>query len=133
MKLDEFKRAARRDPRPGLQSGTTELMHDEGASLRSKSRSRAKLRPIERSRPACYVDREGGAAELSISPETWDRMVATGELPKATIYLLGRYPRWRWMDVDAWLSSGKEHENVALDPFVEAVANGAKTQRRGSA
>jgi hypothetical protein len=44
--------------------------------------------PLPQRTPA-YVSREVGAAELCISPETWDRMVAAGELPKADKRFLG--------------------------------------------
>lgn len=95
------------------------------------AREMRKLRPADRIRPPCYVDRETGAAELCISTETWDAMVATGELPPATMHLRGRLPRWLWEDVREWLSGTREHATVEEDPFVAAARNGQETQRRG--
>lgn len=67
--------------------------------------ARRKLRPADRVRPPCYVDRETGAAELCITTETWDAMVLTGELPPATVtFSIGH--RWRWLDVIEWREFG---------------------------
>ena len=98
-----------------------------------------KVRPAERMRPPVFVDRETGAAELCVSMETWDAMVLTGELPPATVHLRTRLPRWRWSDIEAWLSgdrrpaAGDEAERAPppVSPFVAAVRDhGQKTQGR---
>ena len=98
-----------------------------------------KVRPAERMRPPVFVDRETGAAELCVSIETWDAMVLTGELPPATVHLRTRLPRWRWNDIEAWLSgdrrsaAGDEAERAPppVSPFVAAVRDhGQKTHRR---
>jgi hypothetical protein len=98
-----------------------------------------KLRPTERMRPPVLVDRETGAAELCVSTETWDAMVLTGELPPATVHLRTRLPRWRWGDIEAWLSgdrrtgAGDEAKMAPrpVSPFVAAVIDhGQKTHRR---
>lgn len=107
-------------------------------------RAARKLRPADRIRPPCYVDRESGAAELCVAPETWDALVVTGELPPATVHLRSRMPRWRWADVDAWLSGRRpsvdselrdasNDASVAISPFAAAVMHGQKAQggRRG--
>jgi hypothetical protein len=98
-----------------------------------------KLHPAERVRPPTFVDRETGAAELCVSAETWDAMVLTGELPPATVHLRTRLPRWRWIDVEAWLSGDRrpaagddaERTPLPVSPFVAAVReHGQKTHRR---
>jgi hypothetical protein len=97
------------------------------------------VRPAERKRPPVFVDRETGAAELCVSTETFDAMVLTGELPPATVHLRTRLPRWRWSDIEAWLSgdrrsaAGDEAERAPppVSPFVAAVRDhGQKTPRR---
>jgi hypothetical protein len=68
-------------------------------------------------RTPTYVSREVGAAELCISPETWDAMVARGELPKPDHKIGNVMPRWKWDRVEAWLK--KEDETaIARDPYV---------------
>lgn len=87
------------------------------------------------SRTPAYVSREVGAAELHISPETWDNWVARKILPPPAPGFPDGTPRWRWADVDACLSrrsfevmhgSAVAHDlqdgNV-IDPF---VANAGK-------
>jgi hypothetical protein len=44
-------------------------------------------------RTPTFVSREVGAAELCISPDTWDRMVDRKELPPAVI--VSGMPRWK--------------------------------------
>ena len=51
------------------------------------------------SRLTAYVSREQGAAELQISPSTWDDLVACGQIPPPR-RLGGSILRWRWEDVD---------------------------------
>jgi hypothetical protein len=86
-------------------------------------------------RTPTYVSREVGAAELCVSPDTWDRMVAAGELPPPDTRLLGAMPRWKWEKVEAWLSSAEKGVNIAPSPYVEAAeaAGPVKTEgkRRG--
>lgn len=55
------------------------------------------------SRTPAYVDRNAGAAELMISPETWDRYVDAGILPRPALGFPTSTPRWRWADVDSKL------------------------------
>jgi hypothetical protein len=69
-------------------------------------------------RTPAYVDRETGAAELRISPETWDKWVDAGILPKPAPGFPLSTPRWRWADVDSKLA-GPPHSDV--DTFI-AVA-----------
>ena len=73
---------------------------------------------IKLNRTPQYVSRETGAAELEISPETWDRWVKSGRLPSPAPGSSPDAPRWRWEDVDNKMS-GKPV--AGADPFVAAV------------
>jgi predicted DNA-binding transcriptional regulator AlpA len=67
------------------------------------------------SRLTAYVTREEGAAELRVSPSTWDDMVDGGILPKPR--MLGRMrniPRWCWAEVDEAIRNG--HAKTYLQP-----------------
>lgn len=55
-------------------------------------------------RTPAYVGRETGAAELQISPDTWDQWVKEGRLPPPCDTFPTGTPRWRWEDVDRKLS-----------------------------
>lgn len=80
-------------------------------------------------RTPTFVSREVGAAELCISPETWDAMVARGELPPPDHKIGGVMPRWKWNRVENWLSR-KNDETVARDPYVTSAEGlNAKTQK----
>jgi hypothetical protein len=83
-------------------------------------------------RTPTYVSREVGAAELCISPETWDAMVARGELPEPDYKIGDVMPRWKWDRVEAWLN--KENGSlIAHDPYVmgvEALNAPAQKKRR---
>jgi hypothetical protein len=80
-------------------------------------------------RPAAYVSREGGAAELGISPETWDRWVEAGTLPAKSPGFPEKSPRWRWADVDRKLSGEATEETApdlskpTLDPYIVGLGN----------
>ena len=81
-------------------------------------------------RTPAYVSREVGAAELCISPETWDRMVAAGELPKADKRFLGTLPRWEWAAVQSHLKGDGERATIP-DVYVLGAENAkAKEKRR---
>lgn len=71
-------------------------------------------------RTPAFVSREVGAAELGISPETWDRWVRDGILPPASPGFPASTPRWRWQDVDRKLT-GSEKELVALKPYLAGI------------
>jgi hypothetical protein len=71
------------------------------------------------SRTPAYVDRETGAAELIISPETWDRWVAAGILPPVAPGFPETTPRWRWADVDRKMSGGTAS---GADAFIAAAS-----------
>jgi hypothetical protein len=82
-------------------------------------------------RTPAYVSREVGAAELCVSPETWDRMVAAGELPKADKRFLGTMPRWEWAAVQVHLRGGDERATMQEDVYVRGADNAkAKEKRR---
>jgi hypothetical protein len=72
------------------------------------------------SRTPAFVSREVGAAELGISPETWDRWVEDGILPPAASGFPDSTPRWRWVDVDRKLA-GTRPEIPALEPYLEGI------------
>ena len=81
-----------------------------------------------------YVDRERGASELSISVDTWDRMVDSGELPEPTMKVRGR-PRWRWSVVIANLEGKPQDEDRSeVDPFLEGIrrASGKRDRDRAA-
>jgi hypothetical protein len=88
----------------------------------------ARKADIKLDRTPKYVSRETGAAELEISPETWDRWVKSGRLPPPAPGFSPDAPRWRWEDVDAKLL-GKAV--TGLDPFVAAAANFGQGMKRG--
>jgi hypothetical protein len=71
------------------------------------------------SRTPAYVSRETGAAELMISPETWDRWVDEGILPKPAPHMPSSTPRWRWADVDRKLAGATDTD---ADTFVSSAA-----------
>ena len=78
------------------------------------------------SRLTAYVTREEGAAELRISPSTWDEMVDGGQLPKPMrLGRTGTILRWRWADVDNRLSGGEIVEDQP-EPFFRGLADGSK-------
>jgi hypothetical protein len=82
-------------------------------------------------RTPAYVSREVGAAELCVSPETWDRMVAAGELPKADKRFLGTMPRWEWAAVQVHLRGDNERATMQEDVYVRGADNAkAKEKRR---
>lgn len=83
-------------------------------------------------RTPAYVDRETGAAELRISPETWDKWVERGILPPAAPGFPVSTPRWRWADVDRKLAGQSTSD---ADRFVEAAGrlNGAAKGRKRAA
>jgi hypothetical protein len=72
-------------------------------------------------RTPTYVSREVGAAELCVSPETWDAMFARGELPPPEFKVGGTMPRWRWETVQAWLSGRRAAATMPTDPYVAAA------------
>jgi predicted DNA-binding transcriptional regulator AlpA len=84
------------------------------------------------SRLTAYVTREEGAAELRVSPSTWDEMVECGQLPKPIrLGRMGTIHRWRWADVDRALR-GDDPE--PLEPYFRGLKNGtAKDRKRETA
>lgn len=79
------------------------------------------------SRTPVYVTREIGAAELVISPETWDRWVESGVLPPPVKKIPDGTVRWRWSDVERKLSD-EDTEPAANDPFMD----GARRMKHGA-
>jgi len=74
-------------------------------------------------RTPAYVNRETGAAELEISPDTWDQWVKEGRLPPSCDTFPAGTPRWRWEDVDRRLSGNKVAD---VDAAVRGALNFAK-------
>jgi hypothetical protein len=72
-------------------------------------------------RTPAYVSREVGTAELCISPETWDAMVARGELPPPDYKIGGTMPRWKWTTVESRLNGMGQMSTMGRDPYVEAA------------
>jgi hypothetical protein len=77
-------------------------------------------------RTPAYVDRETGAAELQVSPDTWDQWVKEGRLPRPCDTFPAGTPRWRWEDVDRKLSCKQTADTNAA---VLGAANFGKTKR----
>ncbi|TGN90890.1 hypothetical protein EOW77_0003385 [Bradyrhizobium yuanmingense] len=74
-------------------------------------------------RTPAYVSRETGAAELQISPDTWDNWVKDGTLPPPCDSFPVGTARWRWEDVDRKLSG---RTVVGLDAALKGAANFGK-------
>jgi hypothetical protein len=88
--------------------------------------------PLPARTPA-WVSRDVGAAELCISPETWDRMVAADELPKPDQRFLGTMPRWEWNRVTARLKNRQDQATMPRDAYVigaESARGKTQGQRR---
>jgi hypothetical protein len=64
------------------------------------------------------VSREVGAAELIISPETWDRWVDEGILPSPAPGFPPSTPRWKWAEVELKLISEPDSTTEEGDPFI---------------
>jgi predicted DNA-binding transcriptional regulator AlpA len=79
-------------------------------------------------RLTAYVTREEGAAELRISPSTWDEMIACGQLPKPIrIGRMGTILRWRWDDVDKRL---RADDADTPEPYFRGLGNGTAKDRK---
>jgi hypothetical protein len=72
------------------------------------------------SRTPAYVDRATGAAELRISPETWDHWVDIGILPRPAPGFPTSTPRWRWADVDRKLAGLSANQ---ADEFIQTAGS----------
>jgi hypothetical protein len=83
-------------------------------------------------RTPAYVDRETGAAELQISPDTWDQWVREGRVPKPCNTFPASTPRWRWDDIDRKLS-GRMAESATGLAMAGALNFGKKTRGRRDA
>jgi hypothetical protein len=87
------------------------------------------------SRLTAYVTRESGAAELQVSPSTWDEMVDRGLLPKP--YLLGPnkdLKRWRWCEVENRIVGdviGGDQQEREL--FFRSLSSGKTPERKRAA
>jgi len=74
-----------------------------------------------------FVDRATGAAELCISPATWDKWVKNGILPQPACGFPPSSPRWCWIDVrDKLRGVGKSSES-AIIAAAERLRNNGTT------
>jgi hypothetical protein len=94
----------------------------------SHDHSKRKLRLPPRT-PA-YVDRETGAAECCVSPETWDRWEKEGRLPSPAPGFPLSTPRWRWADVDRKMSGKPDNDADAFVASAGKLRNGSKKDRQ---
>jgi predicted DNA-binding transcriptional regulator AlpA len=79
-------------------------------------------------RLTAYVTREEGAAELRVSPSTWDEMVECGQLPRPVrMGKMGTIKRWRWADID---SSLRNDDADSPEPYFRRVGNGPAKDRK---
>jgi predicted DNA-binding transcriptional regulator AlpA len=79
-------------------------------------------------RLTAYVTREEGAAELRISPSTWDEMVESGQLPgPVRMGKMGTIKRWRWADVDSRL---RNNDAESPEPYFRGLSNGTAKDRK---
>jgi hypothetical protein len=85
--------------------------------------------PLPTRTPA-FVSREIGAAELGISPETWDRWVKEQRLPSPSPGFPTSAPRWRWADVDRKMSGKPDNDADAFVASAGKLRNGSKKGRR---
>jgi hypothetical protein len=82
-------------------------------------------------RTPAYIGRETGAAELQISPDTWDQWVKEGRLPPPCDTFPTGTPRWRWEDVDRKLIGTKTAD---ADAGIRGAVNfGKKKENRRDA
>jgi hypothetical protein len=79
------------------------------------------------SRLTAFVTREDGAAELRISPSTWDDMVKHKQLPQP--YLIGPnhdIRRWRWIEVEQKIiGEERDQGHEQHEPYFRGLARGA--------
>jgi hypothetical protein len=80
-------------------------------------------------RTPAYVDRETGAAELGVSPQTWDQWVKEGRLPSPAPGFPASAPRWRWADVDRKMSGKPDNDADAFVASAGKLRNGPKKDR----
>jgi predicted DNA-binding transcriptional regulator AlpA len=82
-------------------------------------------------RLTAYVTREEGAAELRISPSTWDELVKSGQIPKPIrLGRTGTILRWRWADVDRSLHSD---DAGPPEPYFRGLGDGTAKDRKRNA
>jgi hypothetical protein len=87
------------------------------------------------SRLTAFVTREEGAAELRISPSTWDDMVKRKQLPEP--YLIGPnqdIKRWRWLEVEQMIvGEERDHDHQQSEPFFRSLSSGQTAERKRAA
>jgi hypothetical protein len=83
------------------------------------------------SRLTAFVSRETGAAELQVSPSTWDEMEKCGQLPKP--HFLGAnkdIKRWLWAEVVARIVGEEIAGEQQSEPFFRGLASGTTKERK---
>jgi hypothetical protein len=80
-------------------------------------------------RTPAYVGRETGAAELQVSPDTWDKWVKDGVLPPPCNTFPEGTSRWRWEDVDRKLTGQKTASSIEAE-MIEKAKNFGKFTRK---
>jgi hypothetical protein len=81
-------------------------------------------------RLTAFVTREEGAAELRVSPSTWDEMGERGQLPKP--YMVGPnqdLPRWLWREVEDHIAAKHRDNAKEAEPFFRGLGHGTKKER----
>jgi len=77
-------------------------------------------------RLTAYVSREAAAAELQISPSTFDDMVDCGRIPKPIrLGRMGTILRRRWIDVDSAIR-GEDRHCPDQEPYFRERSHGTK-------
>jgi predicted DNA-binding transcriptional regulator AlpA len=83
------------------------------------------------SRLTAFVSAATGAAELQVSPSTWDEMEKCGQLPKP--YLLGPnadIKRWYWPEVVKRIVGDAADDQQQREPFFRGLTDGTTKERK---
>ena len=78
------------------------------------------------SRLTAFVTREEGAAEIRVSPSTWDEMERLEHLPKP--YFVGPnrdLKRWYWPEVEDKIRNQHNDDDQQREPYFRGLARGA--------
>jgi predicted DNA-binding transcriptional regulator AlpA len=78
--------------------------------------------------PPDYVDLDGLAYRLSLTPDYVRQLVKRHRLPQPVMF--GEAQRWRWSDVEARMNGVADDPNVSSsepDLYMSGVSNGAET------
>jgi hypothetical protein len=98
--------------------------------VRSSSHDGTQVRPALAYSNTRFRLARNRAAELGISPETWDRWVKEQRLPSPSPGFPTSAPRWRWADVDRKMSGKPDNDADAFVASAGKLRNGSKKGRR---